>query len=411
MKKEKYRLEEVFKQTGFPEYTYAERDEYDLIFRSSLLSGGALVYLYGDSKSGKTSMWKKYINEGEYIEVKITNKMTVIDFYKELVDQIEPFIKTNFEETEETEASVNLRGEGGLKAVFQASAGTENKDTSLKTSRYERFAFPGLSLTTVSAVASEASKIIILEDFQVASYEFIKEVAHVLKAFADNMIKVIVVGTENKVPDLVKERLDISGRIVTINLSHFKKDELGIIIQKGEEKLNIRFNDEIKEFLIDESFERAYILQGLCRYICIIKGIGQTANQLYEIDDIDDAKRACKLLAGSVKGLYEPTAQNIAQAATKKNKFDTYRWILRVLRKDIIVGNEGVPAMLIATKIKNYVPDFTTASIYPCLNVIPKKQTTEVFRYEDKKLYVNDRLFLFYLKWNDDLWDNLNRDI
>ncbi len=226
-----YKLEDIFKQTGFPEYTYAEREEYDVIFKNSLLSGGALVYLYGDSKSGKTSMWKKHIGHTEYIEIKTTDKMTIIDFYQELMSEVKPFVETNFETSEGTESSVNMNGEGGFKAVFKASAGAENKDSTIKTSKFERVANPGLTLTTVTDAVSHINKIIILEDFQVATESFVKEIAHVLKAFTDNTIKVIVVGISNRVPTLVKEREDISGRLTTINLSHFKKEELKSIIR------------------------------------------------------------------------------------------------------------------------------------------------------------------------------------
>ncbi len=118
-----------------------------------------------------------------------------------------------------------------------------------------------------------------------------------------------------------------------------------------------------------------------------------------------DAQKACKFLAGSVRGLYESTARNIAHAATKKNNHDTYRWILTVLKNGIIIDNEGIPASTIAGKIKEHVPDFPPSAVYPSLNNIPKKQITAVFRYKDTKLYVDDRLFLFYLKWDEELTD------
>ena len=399
-----YKLEDVFKQTGFPEYTYVEREEYDAIFKNSLLDGGSLVYLYGDSKSGKTSMWKKHICHNDYIEIKITKKMTITYFYEELMSKVEPFVETNYETAEGTESSVNMNGEG-FKAVFKASAGAENKDSTIKTIKYERIANPGLTLTTVTDAVSKIKKIVILEDFQVAADEFVKDIAHVLKAFADNTIKVIIVGIGNRVPTLVREREDISGRLTTINLSHFKKEELKSIILLGEEKLNIRFSDSIVDFLINESFERAYILQGLCRYLCIIQEIEITCDYLHEIHNMDDAKKACIFLASSVQGLYESTARNIAEAATKKNPHDPYRWILTILKYDISIGNEGVPASTIIAKIIEHVPNFPPSSIYPCLNNIPKKQTTAVFRYKDTKLYVDDRLFLFYLKWGEGLTD------
>ena len=323
-----YQLADVFKQTGFPEYTYAVREEYDVIFRNSLLDGGTLIYLYGDSKSGKTSMWKKYIGNDGCLEIKITERMTIQDFYADLMCKVEPFIETQFETIDGDESAVSIGGEGGLKNILSASGEAENKTSSVKTIKYERVANPGLSLTTVTDAVSKIDKTIILEDFQVASDDFVKGISSILKAFADNTIRVIIVGIDNKVPVLVKEREDIAGRITTINLSHFKKNDLKSIIQQGEDRLNVEFSEEVIGFLVEESLERAYILQGLCRLICSLKNITETCKNKQIINDLEDARRACKLFAFSHQAVYEPTARDIAQAATKKNKHDTYRWLL-----------------------------------------------------------------------------------
>lgn len=400
---------EVFRQTGFPEYTYAERRKYDTVFQSALQEGGVHIYLHGNSKSGKSSMWRKYVNEGAYTEIKITAGMDLKTFYKVLLEQIDPFYLKNYVEGNGIKSKVAFKAGAKIKGLFNASGEAENVDSSSKDSRYERIYTPEIELTLVTQKAKEAGKIIILEDFQMASEDFISELADVLKAFADDQIKVIIVGIDNKISNIINARNDINSRIITINLDKFKKEELREIITKGEVALNIEFTEDVKNMIIDNSYERAYILQGICRYLCSNEKIAETQKCKKTISNKDTVKNACEALAQAVEGIYENSFQKILRAATKRNGNDTYRWILRVFQKNLKLGNGAIPARTIASKINDLKEGgFNTAAIYPCLKNMITKQEIHIFRYEDKFLYVDDVMFIFYLRWNDTVSEELN---
>ena len=51
---------------------------------------------------------------------------------------------------------------------------------------------------------------------------------------------------------------------------------------------------------------------------------------------------------------------------------------------------------------------FNTASIYPCLKNMVLKQDMRIFRYENQRLFVDDIMFLFFLKWSDLVEEELN---
>jgi len=401
------KIEEVFRQTGFPEYTYAERKKYDSVFRSALKDGGVHVYLYGYSKSGKTCMWKNYLSEGEYIEIKITSEMNLDSFYHELLDGINTFYLKNYSEQNDSAATVGVDVKAKIASFFSAGGKVENTDSNSKALQYERISSPKIGLTFVTQKAKEAKKTIILEDFQMASLSFIEELASVLKAFADDQIKVIIVGIDNRISDIVNARNDISARINTINLDRFKKEELIDIISKGEKALNIEFSDEIKKFIINNSYERAYILQGICRYLCQVEDIVETQRNKKIITDKSKAEEACLLLATSYECTYEKSFLNILRAATKANKNDTYRWILKVFRNGLKIGDGGIEAKVIAGEIKKLSPSFTAGSLYPCLKNVIVKQETPIFKYEGKSLFVNDIMFIFFLRWSDTVKENL----
>ena len=400
--------EKVFKQTGFPEYTYAERKKYDTIFKNALKDGGVHIYLYGNSKTGKTSMWKKYIEEKRCIEIKISSQMQLENFYYELLESVDPFYLKEYTELSGTDAKIGGITEGSIK-VIKGKGEIENVDHSSTDTQYERLFKPEIGLTFVTKKVKDASKVIILEDFQMASDEFVKDLASVLKAFADDQIKVILVGTENKISNILNARNDISTRINTINLDKFKKEELMEIMNKGETELNILLSNEIKEYIVNQSFERAYITQGICRFLCAVEEVEETLKKKKIITNLKSVKEACLLLATAVEGTYEKSFMNISKAGTSANKNDTYRWILRALREGMKIGNEGIEAKKIAQKIRDMSGAFNTASIYPCLKNMVSKQDIKIFRYEEQRLFVDDSMFLFFLKWSDLVKEELNQ--
>lgn len=401
------RAEKVFKQTGFPEYTYAERRKYDTIFKNALKEGGVHIYLYGNSKAGKSSMWKKYIDEGNYIEIKISSQMKLENFYHELLEKVEPFYLKEYTELRGTEAKIGGSGEGSIK-LFKAKGSVENIESNSTDTQYGRLFKPEIGLTFVTNKVKEANRVIILEDFQMASDNFIKDLASVLKAFADDQIKVILVGIENKTSNILNARNDIGTRINTVNLDKFKKEELMNIMNKGEDRLNIIFSDEVKEYIVNQSFDRAYITQGICRYLCLVEGVNETVKRKKEITEIKSVEEACLLLATAVEETYMKSFLNISRAGTSANKSDTYRWILRALRTYTRIGNEGIEAKKVAQKIREMSGEFNTASIYPCLKNMVLKQDIEIFRYEDQRLYVDDIMFLFFLRWCDSVGEELD---
>ena len=393
--------EDVFVQTGLPKYTYAEREKYDTVFRSTLYDGGVHIYLYGYSKSGKTSMWKKYLSEDDYIEIKITSKMDLNSFCSVLLEKIDPYYLKSYTEENGAESKISANAKGDIK-IFKVGGDAENLTSNLKGSQFERICSPEIELTFITQKAKEAKRIIILEDFQMASESFIIELADVLKAFADDQVKVILVGIDNKMSNIINARNDITSRIATLNLDKFKKEELYEIISKGEEALNVEFSEDVKKMIVDNSFERAYILQGICRSLCRNEKITERQAKKMCITSTDAVEKACELLATSIEGIYDSSFRKMLRAATKANKNDTYRWILRALREVIKNGNGEIEAKTIASKISDLMGGgFNTASIYPCLKNMVTKQDINIFKYIEKCLYIDDIMFIFYLKWSD----------
>ncbi len=66
-------LDSVFVLTGYPEHTYVNRRKIDMVMKSMLGDKGTHIFLVGDTKTGKSSLWKNYIDSNDVIELKITD--------------------------------------------------------------------------------------------------------------------------------------------------------------------------------------------------------------------------------------------------------------------------------------------------------------------------------------------------
>lgn len=185
-----------------------------------------------------------------------------------------------------------------------------------------------------------------------------------------------------------------------------------IIIMVDFHIANSQFVKEISRFLVNESFHKAYVLQGLCRTLCNLEDVRESSKIKKKISNFDNAKKTFEYLTSSEDSTYANTIRVIAQAGRKSNKQQTYLWLLRVL-KNYPIGEEGIELKDIFQRIRELGnAEMTQGSINSCVAHIPlvletNRNVLNVFKYENKRLYVMDEFFQFYLKWSRDLCNEL----
>ena len=152
-------------------------------------------------------------------------------------------------------------------------------------------------------------KYIVLDDFHYLKTEVQKDFSIELKAFHENSdLSFIVIGVwldENK---LITYNGDLTGRVISVNADLWNKDDLESVIEKGEELLNIQFQNEFKEELVNSCFENVYYVQEVCHRIC-------------EANNIEEMYRK-KYLVPYKKGLvHELIAQVVNESADRYRNF------------------------------------------------------------------------------------------
>jgi hypothetical protein len=113
---------------------------------------------------------------------------------------------------------------------------------------------------------------IILEDFHYLDEETRKERAFYLKSFFEQGIYIVIIGIWSEQNLLTYFNGDLSGRVEEIDLSWENKD-LFEVLEKGEKTLNITFCDNVKNELVNSSFNNVGLLQRLSERVCFENGI------------------------------------------------------------------------------------------------------------------------------------------
>ena len=215
---EKYLLENVYITAGVPQITYVEPKEF-LALKVALRTHGKCLVIEGPSGIGKTTAVKKAINEL------------------------------------------------GLTNVSYLSA-RKNSDQE-----------------AISNIAiGEFTGIQIIDDFHRLNSGVKEKISNVMKYLADESLdnqKIVVVGINRVGDSLVSFSPDLNNRISTIRFEVNSDDKIRELIEKGEEALNIRFDNV--NAIIENSYGSFQLTQLMCHQACLENHIDTECIQTKDI--------------------------------------------------------------------------------------------------------------------------------
>ncbi len=217
------KLEEVFKLSGLPTYTFVEPVEYNKLL-VGLRTQGRGVVVEGPSGIGKTTCVMKILNSLD---------------------------------------SFNLDKE------VQVFSGRKQRD-----------------IDSIKALPKkEKTGFVIIDDFHRLSDEIKYDIADLLKQLADEESiesKVIVIGINKAGDSLLKFSPDLSGRIDKIKFEINPDYKIHELVSKGEKALRIKIN--IKEDIIKEAQGSFHLAQLLCHSTCLEENMLEEQKKLARID-------------------------------------------------------------------------------------------------------------------------------
>lgn len=212
-------VEDVFKDTGIPTFTFVESKEY-MRTKVALRTQGKGVIIEGPSGIGKTSCVKKIIeNLGDikprFLSPLKPSEMQIINKIIECPD----------------------------------NAGTVIIDDFHRLDEYTKHQFANILKTGADESRSD--------------------------------FKFILIGINQAGDSLINLNREVNNRISTIKFERNPEEKIRELITKGEDVLNVKFKD--KEEIIKKSAGSFHVAQMLCQRMCIESGIDQRQTDTFEV--------------------------------------------------------------------------------------------------------------------------------
>lgn len=411
-----YETPQVYVPVGLPSITFVKRENLERSVKAWEMNKSKHLLIFGPSKSGKTSLWRKYVSKESVIKVPCNSNKSIIDVYSEILFELNSFYTV--EKQEELGLKSGFLAEmTGLLGLFTAKAQAHSEVNTSNSDKRVPVTSPNIGVNLLIKYLKPSRKIIILEDFHYANDELKHQLSQDLKAFSDDECPWIIVGIQHKTSKLLSYNIDLQQRIAEIPVEGFTDEQLIKIIELGESALNIKFSPEIKTKILEEAIGSASLVQNICQRICIMLNITCTSINQVEINNPAVLYTACKDIAYENKHYYEDVIKNIALGGRSDGSTEKYKWFLKLIR-DVDVPEHG----LRNTEILNFLKELghkgiKQGSVTSGLGYLPrlleKLNFPSFFDYDvnSKTFYLLDKYIKFVFKWIPEMIDELFDEI
>lgn len=393
---------------------YVTRPAVDDEFVASLTRDKHVI-VYGSSKQGKTSLRKYHLNPHEYQVVTCSNKQNLAQLHTAILKQAGFQIEMSRTRTETGNAKITAKAtvkatlfgkgvEGGVEA-----SGDKGRSDSVASKPLELD--PSDVNEVIDALESVGfDKWIVLEDFHYLPEATQRDFAIALKAFHENSSLVfIIVGVWLQQNRLVQFNGDLAGRVATVNADAWTREELQEAIERGEQHLNVRFDDSFVSALLDGSHDSIHVVQESCLHACEAIGVNLRTEGTPPLIQ-GDAQQILRGVVDAQSGRYSEFLTNFA-GGFGETEFEMYKWLLLpVIMATPNQLERGLPYRWLRKRIGRHHPrkPVNAGSVSQALKSVASLQvkhgiTPLVLDYDSalKKLNVVDRSFLIWLRQQD----------
>ena len=413
-------LREVFGiSTDIPQYTYVDRQKLDEKFEYYLGSQKHIV-IHGASKQGKSCLRKKKIDASTALIIQCLPAMEKVeDVWCTALQKAGVEIQTRSTTTKEFETNLDGGIEGQTKLPFIAEVkGAIN--TGIKNGSAEENEKTPIQANSILPKLAEylrkSGKRLIIEDFHYLPDEVRKDIAFGLKALYEEKAYIIIIGIWSEQNLLTYYNGDLTGRIEEINLN-WTPEELLKVLSQGEGVLNIEFAPGLKSQLIESAFGNVGLLQRLAEKICLEANIQRPHPSKQHISDIDFLKKATAQLVSDIRQRYT----RIAEVFKASMRSDAVLLLYARIYNELVDADDdelisGIAYSTLFERIQKNAGAITirqsdlTSALDKVERLQARKGVTPLLVSYSKslrKLFLNDREFMFYRKYSGDNIDDL----
>jgi energy-coupling factor transporter ATP-binding protein EcfA2 len=282
-----YELREVFTPSMPARATFVERGDVNNKLVNALRTPGKQIIIYGHTGSGKSTLLINKLDQ-LYDKYIITRCMAGMTFDNILMHGFAE-LDRHYIEKVDTSRKKSFGAQLGAEYKIikaQLSASTES-NTTITT---KPLMPPLLTAQFLVKFYGELNCCWVLEDFHKISPDEKTKAAQIMKIFVDSAIdypqaKLIAIGAVNTGRDVINYDREMRNRLSQIHVQLMTDEELNEIISSGEQKLNVKFDSNVKEAIVRAASGLAAICHQLCLNCCDYKGVDETSQILVRIDE------------------------------------------------------------------------------------------------------------------------------
>lgn len=411
------KVADVFRTTGQPTITYVPRDSghYEGRLNGHLNEKGQLCLITGPSKTGKSTLYKRVLEERQQIPlvVQCTAEKRCMDIWREALSSV------NFEQVKSTSeggstkisGSVEIGAKLGwawLSEVTGKILGSIGHELNEATIRERFIADPSPEL--LIPVLKNTNYVLVIEDFHYLSDREKVLLFQQWKRFVDNEVTIMVLGTTHRAIDIASSNKDLIGRIAQIDIAQWETSDLKKIVKQGFEYLGLKIDSDAAEKICIEAVGLPIIVQQVCLQILnnlkveFAKDIRLLKIKRIDVSMVVDSFTDVANNKYSLFGTYYKTL--IRGPKEKNRKYKTYELILACFNMDPItfsMTRSEVNARLAKMKLANEEkpPAASLNSTFGALRKFQDKRNFQLLEWmaNEDSLYIVEPSFLFYVRW------------
>jgi hypothetical protein len=268
-----YNVHDVFTPSTQAQVNYVDRPSVNSQLMDAICTAGKQLIVYGESGCGKSTllMNKLRATYAAYIITRCSKAMTYEQLLLDAFDQLNPFYTQGRSNTSARNISPALQA-----AFLKVNAGISRSED-----EQQSRALP-LQLTAqrLAEFLGAQSMCWVVEDFHKMPAEEKGPFAQALKIFSDMSteypdVMVMAIGATDTAREVVEYDPEMSNRVSELHVPLMTSEELGCIIENGQELLNINLS-AVSQGIVEYSLGMPSICHQLALNTCIEKDVMST---------------------------------------------------------------------------------------------------------------------------------------
>ena len=270
---------EVFTPNDIPTFSYVERKarRFEERLRDSLSIPKMIVSLSGPSKSGKTVLVKKVIDEDSLIPLSGATIRSADALWANVLN----WMSVPGERVETSgsrwKSDVTTKAGGGLNIPLVAQAKAEiGGSTGTETTSEVKNTFKMGGLQQVVSEIAGSTFTVFVDDFHYIPKDVQKELGQQIKEAAESGVRIVMASVPHRADDVVRSNTELRGRVTAIDTDYWKEEELAQIAYQGFQELHMDIAPSIMQRLTTELFGSPQLMQAIGLNFCFETGIKET---------------------------------------------------------------------------------------------------------------------------------------